>query len=268
MGSQTPLKQPVKGIIFDYGATIDSNGMHWAEVIWQGYQSAGVILDKALFRKAYVHGERSLATHPYILPHHNFLELLQIKIRIQFEYLKANARFHYGSGEEGKPLLQIEGEDISPEDIRKKITPEELRFQDAIAEYCYRYAADCIAKALPVLEYLSGKYRLVLVSNFYGNIESVLKDFGLIHLFPDIVESAVVGIRKPDPAIFALGVEKTGETPESVVVVGDSYSKDIEPATALGCQTIWIKGIGWDDKEEGFQHDRIISDFAMLSSLL
>ena len=24
----------VKGILFDYGGTIDSNGMHWAEVIW------------------------------------------------------------------------------------------------------------------------------------------------------------------------------------------------------------------------------------------
>ena len=29
----------IKGIIFDYGGTIDSNGMHWAEVIWRAYQA-------------------------------------------------------------------------------------------------------------------------------------------------------------------------------------------------------------------------------------
>ena len=29
----------IKGIIFDYGGTIDSNGMHWAEVIWRAWRT-------------------------------------------------------------------------------------------------------------------------------------------------------------------------------------------------------------------------------------
>ena len=29
----------IKGIIFDYGGTIDSNGLHWAEVIWKAYEA-------------------------------------------------------------------------------------------------------------------------------------------------------------------------------------------------------------------------------------
>ena len=32
----------VKGIIFDYGGTIDSRGDHWSEVIWRAYMQAGV----------------------------------------------------------------------------------------------------------------------------------------------------------------------------------------------------------------------------------
>ena len=32
----------VKGILFDYGGTIDSNGMHWAEVIWMAYEALKV----------------------------------------------------------------------------------------------------------------------------------------------------------------------------------------------------------------------------------
>ena len=37
----------VKGIIFDYGGTIDTNGTHWAEVIWEQYLRAEVNVDKA-----------------------------------------------------------------------------------------------------------------------------------------------------------------------------------------------------------------------------
>lgn len=47
-----------------------------------------------------------------------------------------------------------------------------------------------------VLDTLQPKYKLVLVSNFYGNIETILKDFRLEY-FEQIVESAVVGVRKP-----------------------------------------------------------------------
>lgn len=50
----------VKGILFDYGGTIDSNGMHWAEVIWMAYEALKVPVSKAVFRDAYVHGERTL----------------------------------------------------------------------------------------------------------------------------------------------------------------------------------------------------------------
>ena len=49
----------VKGILFDYGGTIDSNGMHWAEVIWMAYEALKVPVSKAVFRDAYVHGEAS-----------------------------------------------------------------------------------------------------------------------------------------------------------------------------------------------------------------
>ncbi len=36
----------IKGIIFDYGGTIDSRGIHWSEVIWDAYVACGVKVDK------------------------------------------------------------------------------------------------------------------------------------------------------------------------------------------------------------------------------
>ena len=75
----------------------------------------------------------------------------------------------------------------------------------------------------------------------------VLQEFGLDGLFSQIIESAVVGVRKPDPRIFTLGVEALGLNPSEVIVVGDSIDKDIIPATKAGCQTVWFKGEGWTD---------------------
>ena len=68
----------IKGIIFDYGGTIDSNGMHWAEVIWMAYQAEEVPVSKETFRNAYVHGERTLGKNPIVKPHHTFLDMLRL----------------------------------------------------------------------------------------------------------------------------------------------------------------------------------------------
>ena len=105
----------------------------------------------------------------------------------------------------------------------------------------------------------------VLVSNFYGNIATVLREFGLGGLFLSVVESAVVGVRKPDPRIFTLGVEALGLHPGEVVVVGDSIDKDIVPARQAGCQTVWMRGEQWTDApvNDSAAH-RVINDLSEL----
>lgn len=223
----------IKGIIFDYGGTIDSGGDHWSEVIWDGYRHAGVEVGKADFRQAYVFAERELARTLHILPHHNFDDLLQIKMKIELQHL-------------------CEMELFNPAQVDDKARQ--------IADYCYAQARKHIEHARPVLEELSSRFPLVLVSNFYGNVESVLKDFDLDRYFRKIIESAVVGVRKPDPAIFRLGVEALGLPAEQVLVVGDSYRKDIVPAESLGCKVLWIKGKGWTAEEDAQMHPAIIHD--------
>lgn len=110
---------------------------------------------------------------------------------------------------------------------------------------------------------------MVLVSNFYGNVGVVLQEFQLDRLFSHIVESAVVGIRKPDPRIFKLGVEALGMEAEDTVVVGDSFYKDITPAQKIGCQTVWFKGEGWTDEQyDESLPDAIITDLQQLLTLL
>jgi len=234
-------KNRIKGLIFDYGGTIDSNGLHWSEVIWKGYESERVVLDKDKFRDAYVFAERKLGKNPIIKPYHNFQDMLRIKLGIQFEWLK----------EQG----------LSPKENDENLSVR-------IADWCYNFAKQTISQARPLLFHFSQKYPMVLVSNFYGNIETVLKDFQLDTIFPKIIESAVVGIRKPDPRIFGLGVESLGVKASETVVIGDSFDKDIVPAESLGCQTIWIKNIGWSAYRGNESADVIISDFLQLDSLI
>ncbi len=234
----------VKGIIFDYGGTLDSNGKHWAEVLWDACVAHQVPVDKTAFRNAYVYAERYLALHPVILPEHTFLDLLKEKTRIQMEWL-------------------VDNKFLSNND-------KTYEYSLAISNQCYTFVIDTLNTAKPILRELYERYPMVLVSNFYGNVETVLSDFGLTSYFGKIIESAVVGVRKPDPAIFRLGVEALSLTPDEVVVIGDSYKKDILPASSIGCRTIWIKGKGWDDDDDNKTKgaDVIIADISELKTIL
>lgn len=230
----------IKGIIFDYGGTIDSRGVHWSEVIWDGYQAAGVPVDKLTFREAYVFAERELARTRHILPHHTFADLLLIKMRIELQWLADQSNLPADAAE---------------------------LWARPVADYCYDAAKNSIADARPVLDALYERYPMMLVSNFYGNVESVLEDFDLRRYFRSIIESAVVGVRKPDPQIFRLGVDALGLRPEEVLVVGDSYKKDIVPAESLGCHVAWLKGKGWTADEDAQMHPSIIASLSELLSL-
>ncbi len=232
----------VKGLIFDYGATIDSNGKHWAEVLWDAYVEVGVPVGKSEFREAYVYGERYLALNPVVKPDFTFKDVLLAKTELQIDWLVENGFLPVGN----------------------KKTSE---FISAVSDQCYTFACLTIEKAKPILDQLFERYPMVLVSNFYGNIEAVLKDFGLSKYFIEIVESAVVGVRKPDPAIFALGVKALDLPANNVVVVGDSYKKDIAPAQSLGCQTIWIKGPAWEDEIPNSAAEAVVYDFSDLKDL-
>lgn len=220
----------ISGFIFDYGGTLDTGGCHWGKVFWHAYQQVGVPVTEAQFREAYVHAERTLGRNPIIRPGFTFRRTLETKLRLQLEYLT--------------------------------LSPSHL-LTSSLSHLLYSQTTEQVAHSRDILRRLDAPK--VLVSNFYGNISTVLSEFGLDGLFLDVIESAVVGIRKPDPRIFTLGVDALGLKPEQVVVVGDSIDKDILPAKQAGCQTIWFKGEGWTyDPVDETLPDRIITDLQQL----
>ncbi len=55
--------------------------------------------------------------------------------------------------------------------------------------------------------------------------------------FDVVVESAEVGLRKPDPAIYRLVVDRLGVAPDEAVFV-DDWEENLPPARDLGLHTI------------------------------
>ena len=101
-------------------------------------------------------------------------------------------------------------------------------------------ASAAFVRNRPVLEALRERYRLGIVSNFYGNLEAVCHSAGLASLFAVVVDSHCVGAEKPDPAIFHVALDTLRATPETTVFVGDSLRRDREGARRTGMRFIWI----------------------------
>ena len=214
-----------EGWLFDYGGTLDTGGQHWGKVLWHAYERHNVPVTEQQFREAYVHAERTLGKNPIIQPADTFRKTLETKLRLQLEFL----------GKDDESSLQSVLDDV------------------------YTRAVQQTAHSREVLLKLKRRCPLVLVSNFYGNLSTVLLEFGLDGIFDAVVESAVVGVRKPDPRIFLMGVEALKLPPSKVTTVGDSLEKDVIPARQVGCRTVWLQGEGWTPYDSSAQEaDRVM----------
>ena len=81
---------------------------------------------------------------------------------------------------------------------------------------------------------------LVLVSNAALELESDLHSMGLGDLADHVVNSARVGLAKPDPRIYRLAAELAGTPPERCLFVDDS-EENVEAAAALGMRTLHFR---------------------------
>lgn len=78
--------------------------------------------------------------------------------------------------------------------------------------------------------------RTGLISNSWGTALKYEEDL-MASLFDALVISHLEGLRKPDPAIYALGAERIGLAPEDCVFV-DDLPGNLKPARAMGMTTV------------------------------
>ncbi len=223
----------MKAILFDFGGTIDTDGVHWSEKYWELYEQFELPVAKPDFEKSFVDSERQLNAHPNIF-RCTFRETISTQLRMQFDFLKLHGK----------------------EDILL-----------SMLETCYGDVNRKISDARTILQNLHSRYSLGVVSNFYGNLEVVCKEFGLDALFSVFIDSSVVNLRKPDPAIFALAMERLRVSCKDTFVVGDSYERDIVPGKQLGCTTVWLKGKTWNVPQSTGAADFTIHKFEEIQNI-
>ena len=92
-----------------------------------------------------------------------------------------------------------------------------------------------------IVRYLAKKYPLVVLSNGFVSVQyQKIERSGLRECFTDIVLSEEVGCQKPNPRIYEIALERGGWKAEEVLMIGDSWTSDIQGAIAAGIDQLWI----------------------------
>jgi len=84
-----------------------------------------------------------------------------------------------------------------------------------------------------------------VISNSDGSVRSILEETGLARHLDFVIDSAVVGVEKPDPRIFRLALEHAGVPPEAALYVGDLYSVDVVGARRAGLDAVLLDPRGY-----------------------
>ena len=126
-----------------------------------------------------------------------------------------------------------------------------------------------------------------IVSNSDGSVESDLRRTGICYVPASqqdqqdqqdqqapqepgvpvgvVIDSEVVGVAKPDPAIFAIALEALGVPPDGTVLhVGDSLRYDVAGALAAGLQPVHMDPFGFCPQPDGHPHIRRLADLPKL----
>jgi putative hydrolase of the HAD superfamily len=112
---------------------------------------------------------------------------------------------------------------------------------------------------------------VAIVSNNNGTAEEQLRDFGICQVGPGplpgvaiVVDSALVGVAKPDPAIFLPALRALDTTAARTLYVGDTVHADVHGATAAGMPVVQLDPY---DLHADFAHARM-PDVGALADLL
>lgn len=194
----------VKAILFDYGGTLDNDGIPWKDRFYPIYAAHGFSWSFEEFEKLFYAADDYLTEKKFKSMNYREMLLKQVGLIFRFAGVK-------------DPALQ------------KKIA---LEFE--------RDSFKTLRRNRPLLSKLRKRYQLGIVSNFYGNLPTLCREIGYTPLFSAIIDSAREGVTKPDPEIFMAALDRLKVRPREAVFVGDSPHRDIAGAKGVGMQRVWL----------------------------
>ncbi|MBI3769480.1 MAG: HAD family hydrolase [Deltaproteobacteria bacterium] len=195
---------PLRAVLLDYGGTLDGDALHWFDHFLRLYARLGVALTAAALKPAFYGADDAIAHHPEVRGF-TLVRMTEVHVRLQLAALG-----------------------------RADSTLERGLVEAFVADT--RAAWD---RNRPLLQRLAHRFRLGVVSNSYGNMPALLAEAALAP-FEIIIDSALVGVRKPDPAIYDLAARRLALPPAAILHAGDSWERDVVPARAVGMRAVWL----------------------------
>jgi len=218
----------LRALLFDFGGTLDCP-IHWLDRFLSHYRACGLAIERAeldpAFSRATAQAYRAAGTIRRIgLREIGLRETVDFLLRAQIDYLSCLGPEHLG-----ERFQQMGPAGVA--DLRNRIGA-------AFAEESLRG----MKRSRKLIVALKRRFGLGVVSNFYGNLDRVLAEGGMLELMDVTVDSSAVGIFKPDPRIFLTALAALGlsSRPDEVAMVGDSPDNDCESARRAGMKAIWL----------------------------
>ncbi len=146
-------------------------------------------------------------------------------------------------------LLSKEGQLTAGSTIQKICSeldiPLPKNYLETAALFCETYASHVapIPGVNDMIKTLTERYKLVLISNGPEDMQkAAIESLGITNFFDYILISGdpSVTYRKPNPLIFQMALDKTGTKNKETLMLGDNLKVDIEGATNLGLNTLFI----------------------------
>jgi beta-phosphoglucomutase-like phosphatase (HAD superfamily) len=218
------MKKPIETLLLDFGGTLDADGVAWKDRLYAFYQDDGLDMAADVFASSFFAADDPLVGR--LAPTADLSETVHALVG----NLEAELR-RRGAGSDKAGIVNGRNGSDRGERIASRFLCE---------------ASAAFARNRPVLEALKKRYRLGVISNFYGNLAAVCRGAGLAPLFSALVDSHCVGAEKPDPAIFRAALDTLHATPETTVLVGDSLRRDREGARRIGMRFVWMMPPGVD----------------------
>jgi len=195
----------LEAILFDYGGTLDGAASHWLNRFVEIYADVGVAMPIEQLKPAFYAADEAAYADRRVAEM-SLGELMDFHVNVQVRRLG-----------------------IDDAGLRRRL----------VDTFVSRSYAELAASRV-VLEELAARYRLGVVSNFYGNVGRILTDAGFAPLLSVIADSNRVGAMKPDRRIFDHALAALGSTPDTTMHVGDSHERDVRAARSLGLRTAWL----------------------------
>jgi FMN phosphatase YigB (HAD superfamily) len=212
----------VSTLLFDFGGTLDGPA-HWLDRFLSSYRAAGIAITRAELDPAFDHATRIGYGATRVVARFGMTDLVRFLVGHQFEYLRKSG----------------------PGPIRATLDDSGAagrhRFVEAVTKLFVGETSAGLAHSREVLGPLKSRFKMGVVSNFYGNLDRILEEAKLDRFFAAVADSSRVGIFKPDARIFEHALKKLHSAPHAVAMIGDSLNKDCTPAHKLGMRTAWLR---------------------------